>query len=80
MNVSIFELIFWSAPLVGLILFGLLIAMLLKPNRRSGERSSGIQLLQERYARGEITREEYFERRAVLLGETHPTGAPPPTI
>jgi hypothetical protein len=25
-----------------------------------------VRLLEERYARGEITREEFFERRAVL--------------
>jgi hypothetical protein len=34
-----------------------------------GARSSGLRLLEERYARGEISREEFLERKAVLLGE-----------
>jgi putative membrane protein len=32
--------------------------------------SSSLTVLEERYARGEITREEFTERRAVLRGET----------
>jgi uncharacterized membrane protein len=31
-------------------------------------RAPGVHLLEERYARGEITREEFLERRAVLGG------------
>lgn len=30
-------------------------------------RSPGLEVLEERYARGEITREEFLERRSVLL-------------
>jgi putative membrane protein len=40
--------------------------------RRPGGRppgSSAVRLLEERYARGEISRDEFLERRAVLLGE-----------
>jgi len=37
-------------------------------------RGPAVSLLEERYARGEITREEFFERRAVL-GDGSP-GAP----
>lgn len=36
---------------------------------------SGLQILEERYARGEITRDEYLERRAVLSGESPPPSA-----
>ena len=32
--------------------------------------SSALTVLEERYARGEITREEFAERRAVLRGES----------
>jgi putative membrane protein len=38
--------------------------------------SSALRLLEERYARGEISREEFLERRAVLLG--HSPQSPPP--
>lgn len=31
--------------------------------------TSAVRVLEERYARGEISREEFLERRAVLLGE-----------
>ena len=37
-----------------------------------GSHGSGLRVLEERYARGEITREEYLERRAVLSGESTP--------
>ncbi len=40
--------------------------------RADGSGSSGLRVLEESYARGDISREAYFERRAVL------TGAPPP--
>ncbi len=48
--------------------------------RRDGHRVGSaplppaLQVLEERYARGDITREEFLERRAVLLGH-HPAGA-----
>jgi putative membrane protein len=39
--------------------------------------SSSLRILEERYARGEINREEFLERRAVLTGERAPeTGEP----
>jgi putative membrane protein len=38
--------------------------------------SSALSVLEERYARGEIDRDEFFERRRVLRGEPPAAGAP----
>ena len=41
-----------------------------RDRRERGERrSSGLAILEERYARGEINRDEYLEKRRDLLGE-----------
>jgi putative membrane protein len=69
---------FWIALIVGAI-------VLLRrelPHLRFGPRASpALRLLEERYARGEISRQEFLERRAVLLrsatGSTTPSAAPP---
>jgi putative membrane protein len=65
--------VFWVVVIVAAIL-------LLRrevPNIRSPSGpSSALRLLEERYARGEISREEFLERRAVLLGG--PPQSPPP--
>lgn len=37
-----------------------------------GTPSSAQRVLEERYARGEIERDEFLERRAVLAGESRP--------
>ena len=34
----------------------------------SGRRSAGLDLLDQRYARGEINRDEYLQKRADVLG------------
>ena len=77
---------FWPGPLefawgllalAGTIAFWTLLIVLLvkllksKPSAQHHS-SSAVQVLEERYARGEITREEYFERRAVLSGQPPP--------
>lgn len=53
-----------------------LIVILVRGMRTSAHASGGraVQLLEERYARGEITREEFLEGRAVLGGSS--PGAP----
>ena len=52
---------FWLV-LIGLVVLG-------TRGTRTGTRDAGgpaVRLLEERYARGEITREDFLERRAVL--------------
>jgi putative membrane protein len=65
--------------LTGVAFWILLIALLvlLVRGMRTTARASGgpaVRLLEERYARGEITREEFLERRTVLGGGS--LGAP----
>jgi putative membrane protein len=59
--------------LLGLAFWILLIALIVALVRGLGTGvrapgGPGIRVLEERYARGEITREEFLERRAVLGG------------
>ena len=59
--------------LLGLAFWILLIALIValvrgtRPSVRAPD-GPGVRVLEERYARGEITREEFLERRAVLGG------------
>jgi putative membrane protein len=48
-----------------------LIVVLVRAMRTAPRASGGpaVRLLEERYARGEITRDEFLERRAVLGGD-----------
>lgn len=50
------------------ILLAALIVVLVRGKRTTGRAPGGpaLSVLEERYARGEITREEFLERRAVL--------------
>jgi uncharacterized membrane protein len=60
--VSIFLFIgFWAVVIT-------IVARLLRRNDSQLASSSAIQVLEERYARGEIARDEFLERRSVLLG------------
>lgn len=62
--------IFW----IGLIVVAIVLLRRELPDLRLGPRvPPAVRVLEERYARGEITRQEYFERRAVLL-RTSPAG------
>jgi putative membrane protein len=81
---------FWGNGWGGVeVLFGLawlafwvvVVFLLVSAVRRGGARpqgSSALRVLEERYARGEIDRDEFFERRRVLRGEPHATGDPGP--
>jgi putative membrane protein len=72
----------WLAGLIGLLFWvGLVVVaiLLLKdevPRMRRWSRPPALDLLEERYARGEISREEFLERRAVLLMEPAPGRTP----
>ena len=54
-----------------------LIVLLVRGTRTTSTASEGpaVQVLEERYARGEITREDFLERRAVLGGRSPAPGA-----
>ena len=56
-----------------------LIVLLVRGTRPSARHSGGpaARLLEERYARGEITREDFLERRAVLAGSPGAPGDDP---
>jgi putative membrane protein len=59
------------------ILLVALIVLLVRGTRTPARDSGGgaVSLLEERYARGEITREDFLERRAVL-GGSYPDAGP----
>ena len=92
-EVAVWGGLFWF-PFVTVPVFwiGVIVAVVILLNRdrshhhheRPGRpESSALHLLEDRYARGEVNREEFLERRAVLLGTSPPgyhqaTGAGPP--
>ncbi len=60
----IFGLIFWILILIG---FVLLIKYLWEHSGAKVEQESAIELLKKRYARGEISKEEFEEKKKDLL-------------
>ena len=72
---ALFGVLIPLALVVGIVIVAV---SLLRSDRHhvgSAPPSPALQVLEERYARGEITREEFLERHAVLLGH-HPAAAP----
>jgi uncharacterized membrane protein len=65
------DLVFLILPMLLIGLFILIVAKLVAPGSSSGRVTSpGLEVLEERYARGEITRDEFLERKAVLTGDS----------
>ena len=66
-----FHVIFW---LVALILIVALVAWMFRSGSRGGvsgrleRRSPGLDVLEERYARGEINRDEYLQKKRDIAG------------
>ena len=58
-------LIFWIVVLAGL---AVLIQKLIVEQRRGPPESRALDVLSERYAKGEIDREEYLRRRHDIIG------------
>jgi len=54
---------FWALFVTAMVM---LIVYLLRHGRRMGHRSTGLAILEERYARGEISKEEFNEKRKDL--------------
>jgi putative membrane protein len=55
------------------LLLVVLVVLLVRGTRTTARdpRGAAVRVLEERYARGEITREDFLERRAVLGGSSH---------
>ena len=60
----IFMVIFWALVITGM---ALLIRYLLKLGRNAQHEGSALEILKKRYAKGEIGKEEYEEKRKELL-------------
>jgi putative membrane protein len=83
---------FWAGPgwgLVGFLVmaaFWVLVVMIIVglvrgrgARRGLGGGSGAVKVLEERYARGEIDRDEFLERQRYLLGQDSPTEPLPPS-
>ena len=76
-GVGVFELA-WGLLMMALwvgfwVVMIVLIVRLVRRSSHHGQRSSpALRVLEERYARGEISREEFQERRAVLNDQEPP--------
>ncbi|QDA31388.1 hypothetical protein FH039_06925 [Thermococcus indicus] len=62
---AVFMLLFWVLIIAGIVWF---IKWLVEQSS-SGSKKSALEILDEKYARGEIDDEEYERRRRRLLGE-----------
>jgi putative membrane protein len=71
-----FEFLFGLAWLAFWIAVVIIVVRLLRSGPSTTRPSSALRVLEERYARGEIDRDEFFERRRVLQGEPPAAGEP----
>ena len=59
---------FWGIG-IGLLVVGLIVLLIMKNNRKGGEQQNALESLNMRFASGEITEEEYSQRKRVLKGK-----------
>lgn len=62
----------WMAVWLGfwlLIIFGIFFIIRALAGRKAGEEKSALDILNERYVKGEITRDEYNEKKKDILGK-----------
>ncbi|MCS7051176.1 MAG: SHOCT domain-containing protein [Thermomicrobium sp.] len=66
---GLFTMLFWLLVLFGfLLLVFWTVRQILREGRSGGGSTRAIEIVQERYARGEITREQYEQMRRDILG------------
>jgi len=70
LDVEPFALLYGILSLAVLLLLVVLIALTTSRHSPHQPRSDAVRVLEERYARGEIDRDEFLDRRAVLEGRT----------
>jgi putative membrane protein len=63
---------FWILVIAGIV-------VLLRSHSGGGGSDSALRILEERYARGEIPREEFLERRSILTKAAPAAATPPAT-
>jgi putative membrane protein len=63
---------------LGVLVFMLIVGLVRGGGARRGGEPPSVRVLEERYARGEIDRDEFLERRSFLLGEAPPNKPLPP--
>lgn len=74
MGMGMFELA-WGLLMMALwigfwvVMIMLIVRLVRRSSHQPEPRPAALDVLEERYARGEITREEFQERRAVLRGD-----------
>jgi len=59
---------FWGFG-IGLLVIGLVVILLVRNGRNSGGQKSALESLNMRFASGELTEEEYLQRKRVLKGK-----------
>jgi putative membrane protein len=61
--------LFLAAVILGIVWFGRSMMQRGEMPPSVGQRRSSLDVLEERYARGEINRDEYLQKRRDILGE-----------
>ena len=71
------QFFWWAFWLVALVVFFVLVRPALW-RQAAGPRESPLEILGRRYASGDLSTDEYLERKARLQGLAPPSGPPPP--